>query len=180
MKKTYDIKLSLLSAMHINGGVSANNKRLVVKLDGSSYVPATLLKGIIRANFEMLVNTFEPQNIGISASLFGSEGYNRSHVILDNLTSEQNIPLENRAGNAVDRYTRKVLDKALVFSEVTSRFDLEGDPSAFSGEMTVYYNDETKKYEKYLVNAVKMISCVGTGKSRGLGFAEVTVNEKTC
>ena len=180
MKKTYDIKLELLSAMHINGGVSVDSKRLVVKLDGRSYVPATLLKGIIRANFDMLVKTYSPQNTGISDRLFGSEGYNRSHVILDNLMSEKEVPFESRSGIAINRYSRKVVDKALVFSEVTSAHDTDGNPSSFCGEMTVYYTDETKDYEKYLLNAVEMISCIGSGKSRGMGFAEVTINEKTC
>lgn len=180
MKKSYSIKLSLLSAMHINGGTSADSKRLIVKCDGKPYIPATLLKGMIRANFEMLVNTYEPHNAEITKKLFGSEGYNRSHIILDNLISEQDIPLESRSNIAINRYTRKVNDKALVFSEVASCYDTEGNCSEFSGDMTAYFTDETKKYEKYLICAVRMIDCIGTGKSRGMGFAEVTIDEKAC
>ncbi len=164
--------------MHINGGVASDSKRLIVKFDSKPFVPATLLKGMIRANFEMLINTFDPSAQNISAKLFGSEGYNRSHVILDNLMPENDIPLEDRSNIAISRYTRKVNDAALVFSEAASCYDKNGNSSVFSGEMTVYFSEETQKYEKFLINAVKLINAVGTGKSRGMGFAEVTIDEK--
>lgn len=164
--------------MHINGGTASDSKKLIVKFDSKPYVPATLLKGMIRANFEMLINTFDPSHQEVSAKIFGSEGYNRSHVILDNLMPDSDIPLEDRSEIAISRYTRKVNDNALVFSEVTSCFDKSGESSVFSGEMTVYYSEETQKYEKYLLNAIKLINAVGTGKSRGMGFAEVTIDEK--
>lgn len=180
MKKCYSIKLRLLSAMHINGGTSVDSKRLIVKCDGKPYVPATLLKGMIRANFEMLINTYAPENISVSDKFFGSEGYNRSHVILDNLVTEQKIQIESRSNIAISRYTRKVNDQALVFSEVASCYDTNGNASEFSGDMTVYFSDETNRYEKYLLEAVRMINFIGSGKSRGMGFTEVTIDEKTC
>ena len=180
MKKVYTINIRLLSAMHINAGTAPDSKRVFVRYDGRPYIPATLLKGMVRGNFSMLMNTFAPDDIGIADDFFGSEGYDRSHCIFDNLFSGQSLGYENRANVSIDRYTRKNSDKALVFSEVVSCMDNNGEPVVLSGEATVYYTDEMLHYEKVFLESVRMINFIGSGKSRGLGYVEAEINEKAC
>lgn len=180
MKKVYKIEVRLLSAMHINAGVAPDSKRVFVKSDGKPYIPATLFKGLVRSNFEMLLNTYAPENTAVANAFFGDEGYNRSHTVFDNLFSEQAAEYENRANVSISRYTRKNIDKALVFSEVVSRRDSSGQDIVFSGDVTVYYSKEMLEYEKYFIEAVKLINSIGSGKSRGLGYVEVSIVEKAC
>ncbi len=180
MKKVYKIDIRLLSAMHINAGVAPDSKRVFVKSDGKPYIPATLFKGLVRSNFEMLLNTYAPESIAISKSFFGDEGYNRSHVIFDNLfpKPEQDAEYENRVNVSISRYTRNKIDGALVFSEVVSRRDSLGQDIVFSGYVTVYYSEEMLKYENYFLEAVRLINSIGSGKSRGLGYVEVSIVEE--
>lgn len=180
MKKVYTISVQLLSAMHINAGVAPDSKRIFVKSNGVPFIPATLMKGIVRGNFNMLINTFAPEKSYIVDTLFGSEGYNRSHIIFDNLITDQPLEYENRANISINRYTKKVNDKALVFSEVVSRSDKNSNPVIFKGDVIFCCNKETILYEKYLIESVRLINSIGSGKSRGLGFSEVNINEKTC
>ncbi|MBP1549634.1 MAG: hypothetical protein J6A05_06480 [Oscillospiraceae bacterium] len=180
MKKVYKIEVRLLSAMHINAGIAPDSKRVFVKSDGKPYIPATLFKGLVRSNFEMLLNTYTPENIAVSNSFFGEEGYCRSHAVFDNLFSEQAAEYENRVNVSISRYTRNKVDTALVFSEVVSRRDSSGQDIVFSGDVTVYYSDKMLEYEKFFIEAVKLVNSIGSGKSRGLGYVEVSIVEKTC
>ncbi len=176
MKKTYIIKVKQLSALHINGGTAADKKRITVKYDGKGYIPATLFKGVFRSYFSMLLNTFNI-NQNECDRLFGKEGFQKSRVILDNLLTEQKTIIQPRTNVGISRYTRKSLDGMLVTSETISPFDKEGKPIVYSGEMTVYYDDENIKYENLILAALESIKAIGSGKSRGLGFVEVTAAE---
>lgn len=180
MKKEYNLTVRLLSSMHINAGVSADSKRIVVKENGMPYIPATLMKGLVREKFTVLLNTFAPNDIAMADRFFGSEGYNRSHVIFDDLLTDKEYVYETRSNVSISRYTRKNTDEALVFSENVSCFDRNGDSLIFSGDVTVYFNEDMKKYEACFIEAVKMIDSVGSGKSRGLGLVEVEISEKAC
>lgn len=178
MKKEYTVTVKLLSSMHINAGVAPDSKRVVVKENGVPYIPATLFKGLVREKFKVLLNTFDPSADGITDRLFGSEGYNRSHVIFDNLYTTQEFAYEIRSNVSISRYTRKNTDAALVFSENVSCFDKNGDALVFTGDVTVYLSENMKKYEAFFTEAIGMIDSIGSGKSRGLGLAEVSIIEK--
>lgn len=180
MKKEYTITVRLLSSMHINAGSAPDSKRIVVKDNGAPFIPATLFKGLVREKFNVLLSTFAPDDMTMTEKFFGSEGYNRSHVIFDNLLTEQNYVYETRCNVSISRYTRKNTDQALVFSENVSCFDKCGDTLVFSGDITLYLNETMKKYESFFIEAVKMIDSIGSGKSRGLGLAEVSISEKAC
>lgn len=175
MKKVYKITVKQLSAMHINGGTAADGKRITVKYDRKSYIPATLLKGVFRGNFAMLASTLGIDK-KICGEFFGDGGFQRSRIILDNLFTEQETVTETRTNVSISRYTRKSANEMLVTSEIQSPFDVERNPVQYSGEMTVYYSEENLKYEKLLFKALQMTNAVGSGKSRGLGFVEVTVD----
>lgn len=180
MKKEYRITVKLLSSMHINAGSAPDSKRIVIKENGAPYIPATLMKGLTRDKFNVLISTFAPGEKAMTERFFGSEGYNRSHVIFDNLLTYQEYIYESRSNVSINRYTRKNNDQALVFSENVSCFDKSGNALIFSGDVTVYMNDAMRNYERFFTEAVKMIDSIGSGKSRGLGLAEVTIDEKTC
>ena len=180
MKKEYTITVKLLSSMHIHAGSAPDNKRIVVKENNAPYIPATLFKGIARENFSILLSTFAPDDINMIDRFFGSEGYNRSRVIFDDLHTGQEYVYETRSNVSLSRYTRKNTDKALVFSENVSCFDKNGNTLVFSGNVTLYLNEDMKQFEPYFIESVNMIDSIGSGKSRGLGRAEVSIVEKTC
>lgn len=191
MKKTYKINVKLLSAMHIHSGVAPDGTRLFVtciendkdkdEVKVKAYIPATLIKGITRDNFSRLLKTFSNE-YGVDdcdyevSKIFGKEGFQKSRIIFDNLYTENDVIIDTRTNISISRYTRKANDGALVFSKTVSPFDKEQNNICFNGEFTIYSDDE--KYIKLLIKAIEMISCIGSGKSRGLGFVEVRVSEK--
>jgi CRISPR/Cas system CSM-associated protein Csm3 (group 7 of RAMP superfamily) len=181
MKKTYEINVKLLSALHINSGVSSDGRRLFVTCGGKPYIPATLIKGITRDNFTKLLKTFSNEysvdNCDYEVEkIFGKEGFQKSRIIFDNLYTKNETIVDTRANISINRYTRKVNHGALVFSKVVSPFDNKHDNICFNGEFALYFNDD--KYISLLIKSIEMIKCLGSGKSRGLGFVEVMVSEK--
>ncbi|WP_310603144.1 RAMP superfamily CRISPR-associated protein [Anaerosporobacter sp.] len=191
MKKIYSIHIKLISALHINAGVGLDGIRKVVKRDGRPYIPATVVKGMIRDNFERINRTVDneyeclgKENVKddcncISCTLFGKAGFQKSRVILDNLETNQATTTELRANVAINRQLRTNNDGSLVFQEVVSPRDEKGKEIIFTGEMVVYYPPEKElAYEPHLLTAVRLIEGIGSGKSRGLGFVEVEVTEK--
>lgn len=179
MKKIYGIEITLRSALHINAGVDQSGVRVTVKADGRPYIPATLFKGLVRAEFSALLEALGEDSAGISERFFGGEGFCRSHTIFSDLLTEQESTVELRTNISTDRYTRKVYDGALVKTEVQPQCDRNGAAVVFSGDMTVYYTDDDMlRYEPVLRKAVEQICSIGTGKSRGLGFVRTSLAEK--
>lgn len=190
MKKVYNVSLKLLSALHINGGTDSTGIRTTIKSDGKAYIPATLFKGIIRDNFEKIASLYgetsgccgkekadEPCDC-ISCKMFGKAGFQRSKIIFDNLTTEQELTYSVRTNVSINRYLQKANDGALVFTQVTNNLDKNGGDVIFSGQITAHYPENyEKKAEAYLITAVEMIKYLGLGKSRGLGFVEVSISE---
>ncbi len=173
MKKKYQISVKLLSPLHINGGTAADGTRVTVKSNGKTYIPATLFKGVMRGYFQTLINTFG-KDPDLVKEFFGDSGFRKSHIILDNLETEQESSTEVRTNVSISRYTRKSIDGALVRSEVQPAFDANNEPVIFSGEMTVYYSDlKYFDYECFILKSIEMIKYIGSGKSRGLGFVDV-------
>ena len=183
MKRAYEINIKLLSALHIISGVDSDGTRIFVACDGKPYIPATLIKGIARDNFERLLKTFSNEYKldncdDVVSNIFGKEGFQKSRIIFDNLytKTENEVETDTRVNVSINRYTRKANDGALVFSKTVSPFDKQQNNICFNGEFTLYSNNE--KYIELLKKAIEMISCIGSGKSRGLGFVEVKVSEK--
>lgn len=185
MKISYEIKIRLKSALHINAGID-HGVRLPVKNDNEAYIPATALKGILRSKMEMLVKALYPdytcngkENVQASCDcimcrFFGKAGYQPSRIVIDNLYSEDGgTESEYRSNIGINRYTRQAQDKTIVCSETVSA---AGEP-VFRGNMIVYYTDEMIKYKSLLLKAFSMIDSIGSGKSRGSGFVETEVAE---
>ncbi len=178
MKKKYGINVTLLSALHINAGTDKAGIRTTAKSDGKPYIPATLFKGRVRAQFSALLEALGEDSESAARYFFGGEGFCRSHTIFDNLYTSQNFETEIRTNISVDRFTRKNAESALVTTEVVPQCDENGDPIVFSGEITVYCTDKSMmRFEPILKEAVRLICAIGLGKSRGLGFVRTEINE---
>lgn len=190
MKKVYDVSVKLLSALHINGGVDSSGVRIMVKSDKKAYIPATLFKGIVRDNFEKMISLLEMnENCNgkenaekpcgcMSCKMFGKAGFQRSRIIFDNLTTEQKLNYSIRTNISVNRYLHKVNSGNFVRTQITEPLDKEGNAVVFRGQITAHYpEDYADKAQACLITAVEMIKCLGSGKSRGLGFVEVAINE---
>lgn len=204
MKTTYDVSVTLKSALHINGGTNADGTRVTVRSDDKAYIPATLFKGMVRENFEKLISILAEEErfsylrqhhcIGKNEAnatcscptcvMFGKAGFQRSRVYFDNLETKQELLYSLRANVAIDRYLSKARDGALVFSETVEALEKKKDSNkkqesvVFRGQVTAWLPDGYG--EEILVclkEAMKMITAVGLGKSRGLGFVEVNVCE---
>ena len=201
MKQSSLVSVKLLSALHVNGGTDASGNRTTIKMDGRAYIPATLFKGLVRENFSKLstelfpdwpvctrTNRYSEKKCDCAVcSMFGSAGFQKSRVYFDNLESDQNLRYEIRTNVAIDRYTRKALDKALVFSEAVSACaetsNGGSEPTVFEGEVEAYYpqgisEEKQKQIETLLIESVKLITNIGLGKSRGLGFVETSISLK--
>jgi CRISPR/Cas system CSM-associated protein Csm3 (group 7 of RAMP superfamily) len=178
MKKNYRINVTLLSAMHINAGADKSGLRLTAKSDGKPYIPATLFKGRVRWEFSALSEALGENSESVTEYFFGSGGFCRSHTIFDNLYPVRECKTELRTNVSIDRYTRKAAEGALVTTEVVAQCGENGEPTVFSGEMTVYFTDESMlRYEPALKKAVELVCTVGLGKSRGLGFVRTEIAE---
>lgn len=199
MKKTYQISVKLLSALHINGGTNANGVRITMKesVNGaeSPYIPASVFKGILREQFARIwrdcienedscigrLNADKPCSCMV-CKMFGGAGFQRSRIYIDRLTTAKKPNFTIRTNVSINRYCRTNQNAALVFSEVTERFDNTNTPD-FIGDMTVYYppqlsETEQRRIEGVLIEAAAQISYLGMGKSRGLGFVEVSLTPK--
>ena len=187
MKKVYSRALRLRSPLHINAGTSGDGREMFVTNGQEPYIPATLFKGMLRNNMEILIRAINEgysckgkenseSDCGcVMCTLFGKAGYKPSRVVIDNLYCDgENIKSEFRTNNGISRYTRRVQNNALVSKTVVS----SAEETVFVGNMTVYYTEKTKKYEKLLMKSVKMINSIGSSKSRGLGRVETEVTEK--
>ncbi len=185
MKKTYSIKLIPKTAFHINAGTGSDQRRIFVKSNGEAYIPATLLKGMMRNQAEVIIKTLDSsytckgkENADcdcdcIICKMFGKAGFRPSRIVVDNLYLPPNdkTKREIRTNIAVSRYSKCVREGALVSQETVSR-DL-----CFEGNMTVYYTKDMLKYEKLIKESLKMIDSLGSSKSRGLGWVEIEVEE---
>lgn len=189
MKKIYQVRVKLLSALHINGGTNADGVRITVKQNGQAYIPATLFKGIVRGNYSKMVSLVDEAHAAHRADtvsapcscstckMFGRAGFQQSRIIFDNLECRQPLNYMTRTNVGVDRYLQTSMAGALVFTQVVEPFDADGMPVEFSGQITAYFTENQKAEEACLWKALELINCIGLGKSRGLGFVEVSVNE---
>ncbi|MGN0594294.1 MAG: RAMP superfamily CRISPR-associated protein [Hominimerdicola sp.] len=179
MIKNYRISCTLRSPLHINDGVSTDKIRLTIKREGQPYIPSTLLKGCVRQQFEKLLDLCGLDK-NISDTIFGSEGFNLSRVIFDNLMPKSKAAFEYRTNNKSNRYLRKAEDKQLVTSETVSPYDEENKPLVFAGEMNLYLAENNKfnydKLEKLLIKAIESVDNIGSSKSRGWGFVDMKVS----
>ncbi len=183
MIKQYKITLILKTPLHIASGSkeSRGTYSTMLKRDGLPYIPATTIKGKARHNFLLISGGCHDDDQKecncLACRIFGTGGFYPSAVYFDDcllekeyrMNEEQNL-VSTRYGAAINRYLKTTLDQHLYSKEV-----VEG--VSFSGNMTIYLNDETKEYENLIKKSIEMIENIGQGKSGGLGFVNVKLEE---
>ncbi|SDL41816.1 CRISPR/Cas system CSM-associated protein Csm3, group 7 of RAMP superfamily [Clostridium cochlearium] len=173
-KIKYKLNLECLSSFNVSSGEGEDGfiKKHTVKYRNKAYIPGSTLKGLIKDNFSKLVESKHKKgdcNCPI-CSIFGGLEYRPSKIFVDNLYTEERKNIGVKFGNAIDRYKKVAKDMALFSEEVVFNKN-------FIGYITLYLDEDTKKYKEYVEMAIKMIDCVGGSKSRGHGFVKIDLEE---
>lgn len=175
VKKKFSLIIDLHSPMHISSGSTEQGyiDKFTVKKDGKPYIPASSIKGKVRDNFyTVLANKLDSdQAKQITEEIFGGEGFSPSNIMFEDLTTNS-TDTGIRFGIAVDRYRQIAKDGALFNQETAEK-------TQFMGNVTVYLSNKNEKYQQELLSAFSMIEVIGAGKSQGLGFCKVQVQEVT-
>lgn len=190
-KRCYKITVTLQSPLHINGGTDADGTRIPVMIGGKPYIPATAMNGVIREKFSAYLKMMGADSCAGKESaeaschcpccvLFGKAGFQPSRVFLDHLTAVQGSDpvLSLRTNVAIDRKLQTEKNGMLVRTKVVEPQNRQGEQMQFSGEITVWYagdEDEITKTEFLLMESVKSVIEIGSGKSRGFGLVETEV-----
>lgn len=184
--KRYNVKIEVRTPFNIASGEDDGYiHKKTVRLNGNPYIPGSTIKGKVRSNFYKLIL---PNHVdGIcdcpACEIFGGQGYKPSRIYVDDFVlndpandkgqcTEKKSPVFIRVGNAIDRYKKTAKQEALFITEVAR-------PAVFTGNITVYFDEDTLKYKQDLELAIKMIDSVGNGRSRGYGRVKVYLEEVT-
>lgn len=190
-KRCYRITVTLQSPLHINGGTDADGTRIPVMIGGKPYIPATAMKGVIREKFSSYLKMMGADScVGKESAespchcpccvLFGKSGFQPSRIFLDHLTVAQDSDpvLSLRTNVAIDRKLQTGKNAMLVGTKVIEPQNRQHERMQFSGEMTVWYagdEDEMTKTEFILMESIKSVIEIGSGKSRGFGLVKTEV-----
>lgn len=180
-KRVYQVEIVSNSALHAGAGISHSGTAITLKRNGRPYIPATTIKGVWRNNFTRLLGTDAPNRCNwecdvnsecIVCRLFGGKGFRQSKIFISDFlcVSDQNTGII-RPMVAIDRYTRKAADKSLAFYEVT-------ESGRYKGKISVYFSEDTIKYEGLLLESLGMIDSIGKNKSRGMGSVQILFFER--
>lgn len=181
MKKTYEIVVELKSPMLISSGVNDNSivkSSYVVDDSKRPFIPGSTIKGIVRANFRSIADDVacKENNCDCAVcSLFGSGGYSPSRIYFSNLIlqgeCEEKLQVAStRYHNSINRFLKKTNNAGLFLEQVVEK-------GTFKGTCEVYLNEKTKGYIDKLCIAIKMIENIGSSKSRGYGFVNISLKE---
>lgn len=159
---------------HISSGIIENGfiNNYIVKKDNKTYIPASTIKGKIRNNFRMLLET-KLEDIKaeeIISSVFGGEGYQPAKIFFEDLMSKEQKEVSIRYGIAIDRYKKVCKDNALFKYEAAEK-------GVYCGKVIIYFDEITIKYKEDLEMAFLMVDAIGKGNSRGLGHCETFIKE---
>lgn len=188
MKKIeLNIKMKLSSPFHFGGGKGNIDSCSYIQRDmnGMPYWSGGALKGLVRSNAMMLYEAktgymcaFTHQNVDEAAKcgcivceMMGSSGNSRGSLYFQDLmmNEEQDIEIEHRTGNAIDRYRGTAKDSHLFMVEAVNAVDkLE-----LSGKISGYLSEENYEEQvELLIKAIEFIRFAGGNTSRGLGWVE--------
>ncbi|WP_054740985.1 RAMP superfamily CRISPR-associated protein [Cellulosilyticum ruminicola] len=131
-----------------------------------SFIPGTTIKGKLKHNFKLLQENEEADKCQEQINrLFGKEGFAPGSIYIDNFYAEEEHGIEIRQCNRIDRRRGVCVDGALFSKEVVS--------GRYKGEIIAYVKDEQEKED--IIDALQLITQIGSGKSKGLGQVEVKV-----
>ena len=174
----YQVTIEALSPLNISSGVQGRMEKIAYTVkdrNSKSYIPGTTLKGLLRYHFSQLVGMAHSESLDKCQCdlcyLFGKPGYSPAHLFVDDFKLMKDGQQEVRSCNRIDRRRRVCVEGALFSKEVAY--------GTYEGNVTAYIENEGLKKE--LEAAIKLITQIGSGKSRGLGNVKVEVKEvKAC
>ena len=166
-KLKYKVTIKTETPFNINSGLQDDgfiDQITVRDINGNPYIPGSTIKGKIRDNFAMLHGEIKTKE------LFGYEDtYSPSKIFVDNFyLINNNYSLATRFGNRINRYRCVAADSALFSKEVIN--------GTFIGEIEIKYQESFTLKEE-IVLAIKMITSIGGGNSRGLGKVNIELEE---
>jgi len=185
-----ELYISFYNEYFIGGGRGSGiiDSFVIKDSENKPYIPASTIKGRIKYNFALLLNTFKNQlfcgfdNMDrgtknkncqcIICKWFGREGNKPGILYFNDLKlNDKSQSFQNdysiRSGILIDRYTKNAMDKALFTIETSGM----GGAHKFAGEIEGYVDSEDfKNYIPILYTAIAMIETLGGSQSRGLGW----------
>lgn len=171
----YNVTISTLSPIHIGLGAQNKNDTIALTVKDSkeiSMIPGTTVKGALRSSFARLQDGEHVPHEACECKvcrLFGKGGFSPSRIYVDDFKKVDQLG-ETRAvlsSNRIDRHRKVCVEGALFSKEVVY--------GVYQGMITAYVEDEQQKEQ--LKAALQLIKSIGSGKSRGLGWVGVKVEE---
>jgi len=181
---TLDIRLTLETPLHTTGNrrLWGVDKASAVSTDGRYVIPATSLKGYLRANAETLLTSWglrgclapspitmclDPQNLCLACRVFGNS---RS---MTPLKFSEARPLDEvsslvRSGVSISRYRRTALPQRLFFIEAVQSSSTTEWVAKATGIFEAW--QAAKEAAALISLAARMQRAIGGGRSRGLGW----------
>ncbi|MCX7921550.1 MAG: RAMP superfamily CRISPR-associated protein [Clostridia bacterium] len=183
IKKKYKVSIQLKTPLHISSGVGGEKYRTMLLLENRPIIPASTIKGELRSNFTKLLGLQctgrkeAGQECSCAAcEIFGGAGYKPARIYIQDFFLQEDGDTKDkhkfsiRPTVAIDRYRRVAKDGALAGTQILEK-------GVFKGSIEVYFTHETYEHEKFIRIGLKMIEAIGGGKSRGLGFVKVEVED---
>lgn len=160
-----EIKVKTKSPLVISSTVEQGATKKYIELNGKPVIPGSSLKGAFREHAGILY----PKYKDIIANLLGTEK-NQGKLHFGKLETKNEDVMLERSHNSIDRKTRTAAYKKL-FDVVAVRPGVEFTGYIYSKENL---NDEEMKVLQVLSNLTIKI---GSMKSRGYGFVEITMEK---
>lgn len=209
--KKVKLKIKLESALMIGGYSHSNpfaDKCTASNPDGLPIIPASVIKGAIRMEFEKLFTPncnkecdIEGDNTCDACKIFGKEGdyeglvrfydahlKDKKEIFTEKKDRKEgdgkkDVPTgygyNERPGVVINRKTRTSEDNKLFLFETTAQFD-KSEQLEFEAKLDVSpsLKNDCDLWEK-LRKAIALVFSIGGGRSRGLGFCQFDLIENS-
>jgi len=166
------------------------DKALVRRYDGAYVLPATSLKGALRDQAERLLCGHvhvcnapdparmckDPNNLCLVCDVFGNPKRPSPLRFTDVILPQESETTQIRAGVAISRRRRAAVPQRLYFVETTVAGPMETQ-AVIQGHLPS--QEKAEEAAALVVLAARMLSTLGAGRTRGLGWLEAIEPECT-
>lgn len=181
---TLDIRLSLETPLHTTGNrrVWGVDKASAVSTDGKPVIPATSLKGALRASAEALLTSWglrvcpapqpatmccDPQHLCLACQVFGNPRH-RAPLKFGEARPLDDVSPHIRSGVSISRYRRAALPQRLFFIETVQSSPATEWVAKATGS---FVTPQAAREAAALISLTARIRrAIGGGRSRGLGW----------
>lgn len=179
-----DIRLTLETPLHTTGNrrLWGADKASAISTDNKYVIPATSLKGYLRANAEALLSSWglpvcvapspttmclDPQNLCLVCRAFGNPR-RRAPLKFSEARPLDEVSSLVRSGVSISRYRRAALPQRLFFIEAIQSSPLTEWVAKATGSFEI--QEAAKEAAALISLAARMQRAIGGGRSRGLGW----------